>query len=639
MSAEIVDLFIDDLDNSGIILKQSDVTALRKNGNKLLDQIGAQNNDYILFAERVFTGALNSLDSILTVLSARPLDFSGDDTLRFLPSTAKIQYSASLKGHAKRIEKYIKYKSCEKVSNTDTYPSLTEKEFNTKAQEFSKGIIENFKKGIKAQAGSVYQDLEGTLLNAIALRYDPHSNYFTEEQNQQFNQQLSATVETFGLELDENEDGAICVSGIDPGGSAWMSNDINEGDLFISVKIGPALIVNGDITAYEIQTKLNNCSEKMIVITLKKPNGLIKKVKLIKQKISSEENTVKGYVLKDKHVNIGYLSLPSFYTDMEDHHLPGCANDVAKEILKLERDTIQGLIIDLRNNGGGSMQEAMNLAGIFIDEGPLFIYKEKNKKPTLIKDINRGSIFKKPIIVIINEASASASELFSNIVKDYNLGLVVGQNTYGKGTAQNVLPLDTSLSKFPNLLKTNKDFIKITTAKFYRLNCYTHQGDGVSPDIEFPSLAGYSNYKENKEKYYLLPDSVTKKLVFSPKPAIPLETLRTQSKTRIAASAEFKKLILISDTLATIFNLGQKVPLRFNDFKKYKSEMDSVYSRYENASHLKNGNIYCVNNSFDKDLYEVNPQVKEFNSKIRKSIQEDLFINESFEIFKDLIKP
>ena len=109
---------------------------------------------------------------------------------------------------------------------------------------------------------------------------------------------------------------------------------------------------------------------------------------------------------------------------MEENSLPGCANDVAKEILKLENDTISGLILDLRNNGGGSVKEAMNLAGIFIDEGPLFIIKEKNKRPGLIKDINRGSVFKKPVLVLINETSASASELFANIVKDYNLGVV-----------------------------------------------------------------------------------------------------------------------------------------------------------------------------------------------------------------------
>jgi len=638
VSTEIVDMFISDLDNTGIILKLDDVAALKKNSTGLFDRIKAHNNDYIVSAELTFVKALHCMDSILNIISQSPLDFSENDTLFFLLPSSQTHYSDNLNMHAKRIKKYVKYKSYEKVSTTDSYASLSEKEFNVKAQEFSRSIIDNLRKNIKKQIGAASDIVESTLLNAIASRYDPHSNYFTQEQNQEFNQQLSSTLETFGFQLDEDEEGAIIIAAIHPGGSAWLSNEINVGDLFISVKIGTTFLANGDMSAFEVQTRLDKSIEKNIILTLKKRNGLTKKVKLIKQKISSEENSVKGYVLKNNQQNIGYISLPSFYTDMEDHYLPGCANDVAKEILKLERDTIQGLIIDLRNNGGGSMQEAMNLAGIFIDEGPLFIYKEKNKKPSLIKDINRGSLFKKPIVVLINETSASASELFSNIVKDYQLGLIVGQSSYGKGTAQIVLPLDSNLSKSPGLLKTNKDFIKMTTAKFYRLNCSTHQGNGVSPDIELPSLAGYANYKENKEVYYLLPDSVNKKLVFSPNPVVQKESIKAKSHDRIAKSSDFKKLRQVSDSLSLKFNSPQKVSLKFNDYKKYKSEMEARYSSFENSLLSKAKSIRCINNSFDKDLNEVSPQVKEFNAKILRSIEQDLFVNEAFEIINDLIK-
>lgn len=639
VSSEIIDLFIADLDNSGLILNESNVSALKKNSGNLFTQVNSQSNDYILSAEKTFVKALGSLDSILNSISLKPLDLAANDTLFFLPAQSKVQYSATLKTHAKRIEKYIKYKAFEKVSTTDSYATLAENDFNAKAQEFSKSIIDNLRKSIQKQIATASSIVEFTLLNAIALRYDPHSNYFNQEQNQEFNQQLSSTVESFGFQLDEDEEGAISIAAIDPGGSAWLSNEINEGDLFISVKIGFAFIGNGDGTADEIQSKIDNSSEKIILLSLKKPNGLIKKVKLIKQKISSEENTVKGYVLKNKNFNIGYISLPSFYTDMEEHNLPGCANDVAKEILKLERDSIRGLIIDLRNNGGGSMQEAMNLAGIFIDEGPLFIYKEKNKKPTLIKDINRGSIFKKPIVVMVNETSASASELFSNIVKDYNLGLIVGQSTYGKGTAQNVLPLDSNLSRSPAYLKANTDFIKITTAKFYRLNCSTHQGNGVVPDIELPALAGYSNYKESKELFYLRPDSVTKKVVYLPNASIKTESIRAKSNERVSRSEEFKKLKTVSDSLNLKFSSVQKIPLKFTAFKKYKTEMEVANTSFENSLKSKNKVVSCLNNSFDKDLNEVSTQVKEFNAKILKSIEEDIFINESFGIIKDLINP
>ena len=330
------------------------------------------------------------------------------------------------------------------------------------------------------------------------------------------------------------------------------------------------------------------------------------------------------------------INLPSFYTDMEQNIAPGCANDVAKEILKLEQDSIIGLIIDLRNNGGGSMLEAMNLAGIFVDEGPLFIYKEKNIKPKLIKDINRGSMFKKPLVVMINETSASASELFSNIVKDYNLGLVVGQTSYGKGTAQNIYPLDTNLLRVKNGMATATDFIKITQAKFYRLNNTTHQGTGVVPDILLPSSPGYSIFKESKEAYYLESDVIVKNVVYNPNVSINISAIQQKSAERIKKSIDFKRYKQSTDSIIEFLNNPPKLVLKFTEFKKYKQFNDNLYNSYENAVQSTSNDIKCLNNKFDKKITEVNDQTKEFNTKVRESIEKDLFINEAFYIISDL---
>ncbi|MBA3665448.1 MAG: carboxy terminal-processing peptidase [Bacteroidetes bacterium] len=430
----------------------------------------------------------------------------------------------------------------------------------------------------------------------------------------------------------------MIISYIEPGGAAWQSNMVNEGDILVSLKMG-ALIVTPDVTNFnDIQDKLDKTSEKKISITLKKQNGQQKTVRLIKQKIASTENSVKGYVLKQGNQKIGYISLPSFYTDMREHNLPGCANDVAKEIVKLQNDSIKGLIIDLRNNGGGSMQEAMNLAGIFVDEGPLFILKEKNKKPYLVKDINRGSLFKKPLVVMINETSASASELFSNIIKDYNIGLVVGQTSYGKGTAQNVIPLDTNVLRSKSASESNTDFIKITNSKFYRLNCSTHQGNGVVPDIELPGSPGYSIYKENKEKFFLASDSIVKKVVYSPQPKADVSGIATKSNARIKASEDFKRYFQSSDSVAHLLNSTQKIALKYPDYKTHKSQTNILFSSFENASKSKKVLVDCVNNTFDKKLDQVNEVAKEFNERILESIKKDIFIAETFSIINDFIQ-
>ena len=635
-SSETVDLFVKDLDNIGIVLKQSDINALQFDKAQLFNQVNANSEVYFKNAQAIYTKALVTVDSLLTVLSAKKINFTENDTARSLALNAKTFYSPSIKYHLKRLERNIKSRSFDRVVNTDSYEKLTETEFNDKAAEFSKTIIANFQKNIKEMLAEANKTVETDLLNAIALRHDPHSNYFNQEQNKEFTKQLSAQVESFGFYLSEDDDGNIKVVYIEPGGSAWTSNEVNEGDLFISVRIAGNVVTNDGNTAEDIQDKIDKTNENKLELTLKKQNGQLKTVKLIKQKTASVDNTVKGYVLKNKSGNVGYISLPSFYTDMEQNTAPGCANDVAKEILKLEGDSITGLIIDLRNNGGGSMLEAMNLAGIFVDEGPLFIYKEKNKKPSLVKDINRGFIFKKPLVVMINETSASASELFSNIVKDYNLGLVVGQTSYGKGTAQNVYPLDTNVLRVRNGMATATDFIKVTQAKFYRLNNSTHQGTGVVPDVVLPSSPGYSIYKASKEAFFLESDVVTKNVVYTPNPVISVAGIQQKSAERIQKSADFKRYKQSSDSIVDFLNNPPKLVLKFKEFKKYQEYSENLYNSFEKAVQSTTNDIKCLNNTFDKKITEVNEQTKEFNEKVRESIEKDLFINEAFYIINDL---
>lgn len=637
-STQVCDLYIDELDNKGVILKQNDIQQILKNKTELFDQINNGNDELLRNSVAVYKAALVSVDSILTLLSGKTLSFYDNDTVHFLPVTTKTFYSPDIKYHSRRMERFIKSKSYDRVCNAEDFDKLTEKEFNDRAREYSKTIIENFRKNIKEQIAVVNKKCETALLNAIAQRYDPHSNYFNEEQNQEFTKQLSSTVESFGLFFDEDDDGNIVVGFIEPGGAAWQSNEVNEGDILVSLKMGTAVLTPEGNSFSDLQEKLDKTAENKISLTLKKQNGQQKTVKLIKQKIASAENTVKGYILKKGKDKIGYISLPSFYTDMEDRQHPGCANDVAKEIVKLQNDSISGLIIDLRNNGGGSMLEAMNLAGIFVDEGPLFILKEKNKKPYLVKDINRGSLFKKPLVVMINETSASASELFSNIIKDYNIGLVVGQTSYGKGTAQNIIPLDTNALSNKLMSATNEDFIKITNSKFYRLNCTTHQGNGVVPDVMLPGSPGYMLFKENKEKFFLESDSVTKKVMYSANLPINMDAIRNNSSERIKNSADFKKYIGNTDSVTATLLSTQKIPIKFAEYKKYKVENNKLFSSFERAAETKTPEINCVNNTFDKKLSEVNEVTKEFNDRILESIKKDIFIGESFYIINDLIQ-
>jgi carboxyl-terminal processing protease len=638
MSFEITELFCSTLDANGIVLTAEDLRAINKDREKFLSEVEQGKNDYFENAAEVYKRALLRMDSMIGSVISSTLNFLANDTAYFIPFHEKGYHSPDNKYHGKRAERFVKARGLERALNTEENEKLTEAEILQKAAAYAKTIAENFQADLRLQIPDARQTVETALLNAIALRYDPHSNYFDESQKKEFDKGLAARIESFGFIIDKDEDENIIIAGIEPGGSAWLSNQVNEGDLFLSVKIGMNLYSNSDKSIEEIEQKLVNCEEKEIVITVKKKNGQIKKVKLVKQKVASADNNIKGYVLTNGKQKLGYMSLPSFYTDGTNVNLPGCANDVAKEILKLEKDTISGLIIDLRNNGGGSMLEAMNLAGIFVDEGPLFIYKEKNRKPALLKDINRGSIFKKPIVVMINETSASASELFSNIVKDYNLGVVVGQTSYGKGTAQNIIPLDTNVIRSKALYDANKDFIKITNGKFYRLNCSTHQGTGVRPDVFFPKYPAFSAFKESKEAYFIPPDTVTKKVVFTPNPPINMDRLRDLSGKRISGSPAFKRFTQSADSLEQHINFTHKVLIKYKEYKSFKAKADKLFESFENAAKLGRS-VKCLNNTFDEKLQTYNEAVSQFNNEVIKNIEQDLFINESFLILTDLINP
>jgi len=635
-ATETAALFIAQLDDRGIVLKQSDVSLLRDGSSQLFNELSSHSDTYFNHAVAVYRRALNCTDSILTVLAEKKLNFTEADTAVFLPLASDVAYSPSLKAHARRLERNIKFRCYERVANIEGNERFSEQEFIAKLNEVSKTIVGNYRKRLQKPLAETEKTVESALLNAIAQRYDPHSNYFNKEQNKAFSKQLSSRVESFGLSVYEDEDGNVVVGDIEPGGAAWLSNEVNEGDILVSLLTGQKNYSSEGNTAADIQEALDNSNDAKAMLTLKKKNGQLKTVKLIRQKTGSAENTVKGYVLKGESGNMGYISLPSFYTDMENTGMPGCANDVAKEILKLEGDSIRGLIIDLRNNGGGSMQEAMNLAGIFVDEGPLFIYKERNRKPSLQKDINRGSIFKKPLVVMINEASASASELLANIVKDYNLGVVVGQTSYGKATAQTVLPLDTNALRFTSTLTSVSDFIKITHAAFYRLNCTSHQGSGVIPDVPLPASPGYSVYKENKEPFYLQPDAITKQVIYTPRPAIDKAALQQQSAARIASSAAFIQYRRSADSVLLFVNQAQKVPLRPAGYKQYQQATERLFDAYGHAAKSESHHVSCLNNTFDQKISEVSEQSREFNLKIRESIEKDIFVNEAFLILDDL---
>lgn len=457
-----------------------------------------------------------------------------------------------------------------------------------------------------------------SFLQAIASSYDPHTAYYSSGETEEFKSSISSSELSFGFALEEDHLGTVRVVSIIPGGPAWNSNEVHEGDLLLAIEASGTSQLNiMDYSVEEIAELLGSHSVQHATFSIKKTDGAIKHITLTKEKVESIENTVSGVVLKGVK-NVGYIALPSFYFDWENEGASGCANDVAKAIIKLNKEKIEGLILDLRFNGGGSLEEALGLAGIFIDYGPLGLYQETGQPIITLKDQNKGTIYNGPLLVMVNGFSGSASEFFSATMQDYNRALIVGSRTFGKGTGQDIFPLSSNNSS------PSGDHVKITTLKIYRITGKTYQHKGVIPHIDLPDMTDVFEFKESEYIYALPSDSITKKTYYTPFPSFPVTTLREKSKSRIAESLSFQNIQTLRKAL---FN---PIPIDHMGFKNYMLQFDEP--SFDAPS------IFTAHNTnYDNPLLMVDSFKRAQNETFLLKLQESIYIQEAYNVMIDYI--
>ncbi|HEX2936925.1 MAG TPA: carboxy terminal-processing peptidase, partial [Bacteroidales bacterium] len=331
--------------------------------------------------------------------------------------------------------------------------------------------------------------------------------------------------------------------------------------------------------------------------------------------------------------------LPGFYTEWENQDPTGCANDVAKEIIKLKQENIQGIIIDLRNNGGGAMNEALALAGTFVDAGPLCILSERDKKLTTLRDLSLGTVYDGPLVLMVNGFSASASEIMAASLQDYHRALIVGSPTFGKATGQTIIPLDTLPSSMESGEKNNEDngFVKITVSKFYRLNGISYQRKGVTPDVLLPSYFDGSSYQESSQPYALPSDSVNRKARYTPLPELPVKSLAEKSKVRLDADERFKKITSTLDSLKSAMTHLKAIPLNIELFRKKEAGIFDALQILEKEIVKPSTAFNVANVKFDRLLINLSDYKKEVNDLLLKNLQNDIYIEETYRIINDLI--
>lgn len=635
-SSSVFDKVIKDLGRAQFMFTAGEYNKLSSYRYKIDDELNGSSWQFLNALAGTYSISVKRADSLIKSILQKPLDFTADDVASFKKEKTPL-FPTSIADMQKLWTKWFKYQMLNKA-----YDVLLAQENKTSLKEVltknSTLLQERLKKTALAdlQQWSTPQVLNSHLrtiyLNAIATSFDPHTAFFSPQEKEDFQEALSTEEKSFGLLIDEKE-GAVVIQHLVPGGPAWKSGELHRNDQLLQINFdGKEDVDVTMLSADEVAEMIEDVAANVLSIKIKKTDGSLKTVSLRKEKIAAEENRVKGYVLKGSK-RIGYISLPDFYTTWDGESGSSCAEDVAKEIVNLKKEGIEGLMLDVRFNGGGSMQEALQLIGIFINEGPLLGTKEKGGKVSYLKDPNRGTIYDGPMVVLINGQSASASEALAASLQDYNRAIVVGSPSYGKATIQQMFPLDTTAGD--RMTNSAFGFAKITIGKFYRLDGGSAQWNGVVPHVYLPDAFDAIDIKEKFMHYALSSDTVKANTYYKPLQPLPAKELEQLSSQRTANNTEFADVKTWIKQYANWNKQDMTVPLKPEAFEKWRSQYkEDVMSKEKGPNTI----FTAINHQYELERLKNNTYAAEVNDIVIKNLQQDIYIKEAFQILSDLVQ-
>lgn len=552
LSAAILDRYINELDNSKSYFLASDIKSFERY-KYVIDDLTRNESVvpafeiYKVFSERY----QQRLDYVLNTLVKKNFDYSIDEY--YDTDRDKAPWAASTEELNEIWRKIIKSQA------------LSLKLAGKKPEEISETLKSRYDRFTKSFTQFNSDDVFTIYMNAITESYDPHTNYLSPKQSDLFRQQMSLSLEGIGAQLQSENDYTKIVK-ILPGGDAEKSGKVNVNDLIIAVgqgKDGEMVDVVGwrlDDVVKLIKGPKGTTVRLSILPAKTGVNGPSQEVVLVRDKIKLEDQAAKkeviNYQLNGHSAKLGVISLPSFYMDYEayqkgDPNYRSTTRDVKKLIGELKAEGVEGIVMDLRNNGGGSLPEAVDLTGLFIKEGPVVQVKNSNSKVEVLPDDNKEVYYTGPLVVLTNRFSASASEIFAGAIQDYQRGVIVGESTFGKGTVQTVLDLNRFISD-----KEPVGELKLTFQKFYRVTGSSTQHKGVAPDVILPSAFAADQYGESAYPS-----------------ALPWDVIKPTS---------FQKVPDINARMITGINKAYQERSKFDPaLKKYISETDELKKNLE----------------------------------------------------------
>ena len=620
LSLKIYDDFINKLDPQKRFFTLSDIKELDRFKYKIDDQIKAYDLDF--FEEIHDRYRSRIADAKIFVEKAFENNFDFNDTEYIDLNIDSIPFSSDKNQLYERWRKQIKYSILDIISQKYSSDSIDDNEIIMNAISTVKKSTNDFFN----YANEIERDdWFSVFLNSFVGQFDPHTFYFKPDDKEKFDVSISGSFDGIGARLSK-ADGNVKIVDVIIGGPVWKDKLLDVGDIILAV--GQADEEPISIFGMKLDDSIKlikGPAGTIVTLRIKKLDGQIKDVKIKRDEVELEETFAKSTLISKNSKNYGYISLPKFYADFDNYKNRNSANDVKNEIIKLKNNGIKGLILDLRNNGGGSLQTVVEMTGLFIEKGPIVQVKSIGNRKKILYDRDAQVYWNGPLVLLINEMSASASEIISAALQDYNRAIIIGsEKSFGKGTVQNIVDLNRFIS--------NSDYdmgaIKVTTDIFYRINGESVQLEGVESDIVIPDSYMYVFDGERDEKNPIKWDKIgpatyTKWQSYDDK----FKYVTDQMNRKLNQNNIINDIYERANWIKSQQNINN-IPLNVVEYKKYQKDQKLKASQFDKISKYENQLSFELLKT-EKTFIQENKELLEERIKWHKNLSKDIFIDQA----------
>ena len=633
-SINVYEDFIEAVDSQKRFLLKSDIELFSQYKLLIDDQIKSSDISFFNIVYETLKSRMDEVESFYQEVLFTPFNFSIDEEINL--DYGNQEYVDGVEELKKLWRKRLKLSALDgfaskKEINVEDDETKTDSEIEIESR---KSINDNLRDFFQFNSELERKDWFSIYLNSIVTQYDPHTTYLAPEAKEVFDQNISGKFQGIGARLFKRNQ-QVEISEVIIGGPVWRDNLLNVGDIIIAVAQSKeeepqeiSLMKLSDATDLIKGEKGTN-----VYLTVKRVDGGIEQVEITRDIVELEETYAKSSIINDDTNKYGLINLPRFYVDFDDYGERNAASDVKKEIISLKNKGIDGLILDLRNNGGGSLKTVVDITGFFIEKGPVVQVKSIGGRKEILRDNDSSILWDGPLVIMVNEFSASASEILAAALQDYNRAVILGsKQTYGKGTVQNIIDLNNVISG-----NTYGDLgsLKITTDMFYRVNGGSTQLEGVKSDLVFPNRYSYVDIGEKDLDNPLNWNKIDPARYDNSSKIFNYSQAIEKSKERISQNEYFSLI----DQHAKLVKSNQDDKMISLDYKSYKEDQENFELQSDKLKIIDefiSPYVFDWNESNQNTDSSYNDDMKEKRDRWIKTLEKDIYVNEAMNLLKDL---